>query len=44
MAANLTRGFCLALENIAEAMPAGGKELKPVRYVNGKPSSVSAWK
>ncbi len=36
-AANFTRGFCLALDNIAKAIPAGGKELKPVRYVNGKP-------
>jgi len=37
MAANFTRGLCLALDNIAKAMAAGGKELKPVRYVNGKP-------
>jgi len=37
LAANFTRGFCLALDNIAKAMPAGGKKLKHVRYVNGKP-------
>ena len=37
MAANFTRGFCLALDNIAKAMPADGKQLKPVRFVNGEP-------
>ena len=31
------RGFYLALDNIAKAMPAGGKQLKPVRFVNGEP-------
>ena len=28
MAANFTRGFCLALNNIAKAMPADGKQLE----------------
>ena len=37
MAANFARGFCLALDNIAKAMPADGKQLKPVRFVNGEP-------
>ena len=37
MAANFTRGFCLALDNIAKAMPADGKRLKPLRFVNGEP-------
>ena len=27
----------LALDNIAKAVPAGGKQLKPVRFVNGEP-------
>ena len=34
---SFARGFCLALDNIAKAMPADGKQLKPVRYVNGEP-------
>ena len=37
MVASFARGFCLALDNIAKAMPAGGRELKPVRFVNGEP-------
>jgi hypothetical protein len=37
MAANFARGFCLALDNIAKAVPVGGKQLKPVRFVNGEP-------
>lgn len=32
---SFARGFCLALDNIAKATPAGG--LKPVRFVNGEP-------
>ena len=30
---DFARGFCLALNNIAKAIPAGGRQLKPVRYV-----------
>jgi hypothetical protein len=37
MVASFARGFCLALDNIAKAMPADGKQLKPVRFVNGEP-------
>ena len=37
MVASFTRGFCLALDNIAKAIPAGGDQLKPVRFVNGEP-------
>jgi len=37
MVASFTRGFCLALDNIAKAMPADGDQLKPVRFVNGEP-------
>src|SRR5271170_872339 len=37
MAASFVRGFCLALDNIAKAVPADGKQLKPVRFVNGEP-------
>jgi hypothetical protein len=31
------RGFVLALDNIAKAVPAKSKALKPVRFVNGEP-------
>jgi len=37
MVASFARGFCLALDDIAKAMPAGGAQLKPVRFTNGEP-------
>ena len=38
MAVSFKRGFVLALDNIAKAMPPdGAKQLKPVRFVNGEP-------
>ena len=37
MVASFKRGFVLALDNIARAVPVGAKQLKPVRFVNGEP-------